>query len=333
MDSRDWAGLKVVENAKDFAAEAVARGMDENGGVFNGAIVGRFLGTERDEGAELAELRISSPPVEVDFRLPREKAPRTVSKRMEEKEKVAALLKLSHDLGAPERKLAILGEGNASARLSGTQFAVKASGCNLATLTNLDVAVCDSEKVLGLLDAKNATDAMVDETLFAARVNPKSKKPSVESIFHAWLLTLEGVEFVGHTHPVTVNQILCAPRARDFAEHRIFPDEVVCCGAQSVFVPYIDPGLALAREIRDRTQSFIKKHKSPPRLILLQNHGLIALGSTPNAVMAATLMAAKAAEIFMGAAAIGGPNFMTEAQVARIASRADEAHRQKELKL
>jgi rhamnose utilization protein RhaD (predicted bifunctional aldolase and dehydrogenase) len=130
-----------------------------------------------------------------------------------------------------------------------------------------------------------------------------------------------------------VNQILCSPRARDFAERRIFPDEVVCCGPQSVFVPYVDPGLALAREIRDRTQSFVTKFNMVPRIILLQNHGLIALGSTPNAVLAATLMAAKAAEIFIGAAAIGGPNFMTDAQVARIASRADEAHRQKELKL
>ena len=323
----------MVENAKDFAAEAVARRMDENGGVLNGATVGQFLGTQQDDGAESAEVRIVSAPVAVDFGLSPKRAPRTVSKRMEEKEKVAALLKLSHDLGAPERKLAILGEGNTSVRISGTQFAVKASGCNLATLTNQDVAVCETEKILGLLDAKNATDGMIDETLFGARVNPKAKKPSVESIFHAWLLTLEGVEFVGHTHPVSVNQILCAPRARDFAEHRIFPDEVVCCGAQSVFVPYIDPGLALAREIRERTQSFIKRNKTVPRLILLQNHGLIALGSTPNAVMAATLMAAKAAEIFMGAAAIGGPNFMTEAQVARIASRADEAHRQKELKL
>src|SRR5262249_29479138 len=140
-------------------------------------------------------------------------------------------------------------------------------------------------------------------------------------------------EFVGHTHPITANQILCSPRARDFAERRIFPDEVVCCGPESVFVPYIDPGLALAREIRDRTTSFIKKNKSTPRLILLHNHGPIAIGATPNAVQAATEMATKAAEIFMGAAAMGGPNFMTEAQVQRIAGRADEAHRQRELKI
>lgn len=252
---------------------------------------------------------------------------------MEEKDKLAALVRLSHDLGAAEHRLAILGEGNASVRLSHEQFVVKASGCNLATLTPTDVTTCESKKILDLLDAKQATDTMVDQTLFDSRLSSKSKKPSVESIFHAWLLTLDGVEFVGHTHPVGVNQILCSPRARDFAERRIFPDEVVCCGPQSVFVPYIDPGLALAREIRDRTQAFITKFAAVPRLILLQNHGLIALGSSPNAVLAATLMAAKAAEIFAGAAAMGGPNFMTEANVARIASRADEAHRQKELKL
>lgn len=247
--------------------------------------------------------------------------------------KLGTLLALSRDLGAPERKLAILGEGNTSTRMGAGQFAVKASGCNLATLTEGDVTVCDAEKILKLLDAKKISDAVIDQTLFDARVNANAKKPSVESIFHAWLLTLEGVEFVGHTHPVSVNQILCSPRARDFALGRIFPDEVVCCGAESVFVPYVDPGLALAREIRDRTQAFVKKHGGAPRVILLQNHGLIALGATANAVMAATLMAAKAAEIFMGAAAMGGPNFMTAPQVERIAGRADEAHRQRELKI
>jgi rhamnose utilization protein RhaD (predicted bifunctional aldolase and dehydrogenase) len=332
-DTDELVGLKVVENAKEFAAEVVARRLEGNEGELNGATIGHRLVTELDARVETPEVEIASTPVEVDFRLPRAKAPRTNSKRMDEKEKIGALLKLSHELGAPERRLAILGEGNTSVRLSTTEFAVKASGCNLATLTNQDVATCDSQKILALLDAKQAADELIDQTLFDARLNVKSKKPSVESIFHAWLLTLEGVECVGHTHPVSVNQILCSPRARDFAEHRIFPDEVVCCGPQSVFVPYFDPGLALAREIRDRTQSFIKRFKTNPRVILLQNHGIIALGSTPNAVMAATLMATKAAEIFAGAAAMGGPNFMTEAQVARIASRADEAHRQKELKL
>jgi rhamnose utilization protein RhaD (predicted bifunctional aldolase and dehydrogenase) len=127
--------------------------------------------------------------------------------------------------------------------------------------------------------------------------------------------------------------VLCSPRARDFAERRLFPDEVVCCGAASVFVPYTDPGIPLAREIKERTLLFLKQFGHTPRLILLQNHGLIAIGPTPEAVLSCIRMATKAAEIFVGAAALGGPNFMSLKDIERIASRPDEWYRQRELKL
>lgn len=243
------------------------------------------------------------------------------------------LVSLSRELGREDRQLAILGEGNTSTLLDGGRFAVKASGACLASLQPEDVTVCDRTALLGLLDQKHLTDAQVNDALLASRVDAKAKKPSIESVFHAWLLTLEGVRFVGHTHPLTVNQVLCSPRARDFSERRMFPDEVVVCGASSVFVPYTDPGLPLAREIRDRTRTYLEKQGFPPRLILLQNHGLIALGTGPGAVVAATLMAVKAAAIFMGAAALGGPVFLTPPHVERIAGRADEAYRQQQLKL
>ena len=66
---------------------------------------------------------------------------------------------------------------------------------------------------------------------------PRPKKPSVEALFHAWLLTLPDIHYVGHTHAPAVNGILCSPRAREFATKRIVPDEVVCCDVESVFVP------------------------------------------------------------------------------------------------
>lgn len=247
------------------------------------------------------------------------------------KDRLLELLQLSHQLGREDRDLAILGEGNTSAKLSPEQFAVKASGSNLATLKEADLTVCQSAIVLGLLEKKSVSDEELNQTLENARINGEGKKPSIESVFHAWLLTLQGVEFVGHSHCLTANQILCSPRARDFAERRLFPDEVVYCGPASVFVPYADPGLVLAREIRDRTNAFIQQQGQLPKLILLQNHGIIALGMTPNAVLACTLMAAKAAAIFMGAAAMGGPNFLTLQQVDRIAGRPDEAYRQRQL--
>jgi rhamnose utilization protein RhaD (predicted bifunctional aldolase and dehydrogenase) len=246
---------------------------------------------------------------------------------------IEAVLELCRELSGADRKLAILGEGNVSASVSRTDFLVKASGSSLAAMTDKDLTLCKAEPIIALLDRKTITDADVQGELMGARVRAGDKKPSVEAAFHAWLLTLENVSFVGHCHPTAVNQVLCSPRARDFAERRIFPDEVVCCGPASVFVPYTDPGIPLAREIRERTAHFIKQHAYVPRLILLQNHGIISVGATVEAVWSAILMATKAAEIFVGAASLGGPNFMSQKDVDRIAARPDEHYRQQQLKL
>jgi rhamnose utilization protein RhaD (predicted bifunctional aldolase and dehydrogenase) len=245
-----------------------------------------------------------------------------------------SMLTLSHELGREDRKLALLGEGNTSARLSDRTFVVKASGSNLATLGKADVSECRYDKLLPLLDSKPLSDRAVDEALLAARVSFAAKKPSVEAIFHAYLLTLPGINFVGHTHPTKVNGLLCSTHARTFAEQRLFPDEIVCCGMESVFVPYTDPGLKLAQAIRQAVVAYVKRLSRSPRVILLENHGLIALGATAESVLATTLMSAKAAEIFAGAAEIAGlPRFLTRAQVVRIAGRRDEHYRQKVLGL
>ena len=246
---------------------------------------------------------------------------------------LARLLELSHQLGREDRHLAILGEGNTSARLSADTFVVKASGSNLGSLTGAGTAACRFDKLLPLLDRKAMADAAIDEALFAARTDPNSRKPSVEAMFHAWLLTLPGVNFVGHTHPVAVNKILATKHARAFATKRLCPDEIVCCGAEFVLVPYIDPGLKLAQGIRAAVQAYIRRLARPPRVILLENHGVIALGATPEAVLAATLMVNKAAEIFAGAVALGTPRFLSAATAARIAGRPDEHYRQKALGL
>ena len=248
-------------------------------------------------------------------------------------EPLSDIVRLARELGREDRRLAILGEGNVSAKLSSTQFEVKASGACLATLTQDDLTLCESPRLLALLDQKSLSDASVDQALLDARVDGQARKPSIESLFHAWLLAIDRVNFVGHCHPVAVNQVLCSPRARDFAERRLFPDEVVCCGPASVFVPYADPGLPLAREVAERTKAFHHQNGYVPRLILLQNHGIIASGATPEGVLSAILMADKAAAIFMGAAAMGGPNFLKPEHVERIAGRPDEAYRQKQLKI
>jgi len=243
-----------------------------------------------------------------------------------------ALLALSHELGREDRGLALLGEGNTSARISADVFLVKASGSVLATLSRGALTACRFGKLTPLLGSRGMTDAAIDAALLAARVDPAARKPSVEAVFHAYLLALPGVAFVGHTHPVAVNQLLCSRHARTFARRRMFPDEIVCCGVESAFVPYTDPGLRLAQAIRRAVEAYIGRLSRPPRVILIENHGFIALGPTPEAVLSATLMGEKAARVFAGAAAAAGmPRFLAPAQVARIAGRPDEHYRQRAL--
>ncbi len=244
---------------------------------------------------------------------------------------IQSLLEVSHQLGGEHLRMAILGEGNTSVRLDDYSFAVKASGSNLASLKESDITRCAFERLLPLLDVPTATDVEIDQALLAARLDSADKKPSIEALFHAYLLTLPHVSCVGHVHAIAVNQILCSPRARDFAEKRTCPDEIVMCGVESVFVPYAEPGLELSQAIRREVVSFVKRTGRDPKVILLQNHGIIAVGSSPKAVWASLLMAEKAAEIFVGAAALGGPVFLTPAQGERIAGRPDEHYRQKML--
>lgn len=239
------------------------------------------------------------------------------------------LLHLSHEIGREDRGLTLFGEGNTSARLPDGHYLVKASGTALATLREEDVVECRSAAVLPLLERVSMSDNDIEQALLDARVKSNAKKPSVEAVLHAWALTLPGVDFAGHCHSVHVNQILCSPRARDFAEHRIFADEIVMCGRASVFVAAADPGLELAQSIRRETDAFIEKQGFQPKVILLEGHGIIALGATARAVFGTLMMAEKAAQVFVGAAQLGGPVFMSEQQIDRIATRPDELYRQR----
>ena len=242
------------------------------------------------------------------------------------------LLTLSHELGREDRSLAILGEGNCSARLSDERFLVKASGSSLRTLTRAQLTECDTKRVTAMIDMQALEGAALEKELMASRIHQDAPRPSIETAFHAWLLQQEGVHFVGHCHPVCCNMILCSMAAEKFATERLFPDQVVCCGPQSIYVPYCEPGLPLAREIRAKVILYTRRNYGRiPRLILLGNHGVIAIGGSASEVLAGILMAEKAAQIFIGAVQLGGPVFLPQHQTQRIDGRADEAYRRRQL--
>ncbi len=238
------------------------------------------------------------------------------------------LVAMSRHLGNPALDYAILGEGNTSARADAKTFWVKASGVSLRELDLNDLVRMDFARVMELLQCETLSDAEIRRGLESARVEPQAKSmPSVETFLHALVLQLEGINFVGHTQPAAVNALLCSKKAAEAVNGRIFPDHIVYCGPASVYVPYTDPGLALARSVRQALVEYGEVWGEIPKVIMMQNHGFIALGKTVEDVENITAMAVKAARVLAESYALGGPNFLTAEQVQRIHTRPDELYR------
>ena len=203
------------------------------------------------------------------------------------------LLELAHMLGP----YAICGEGNVSMK-DDDCFWVKASGTSLDTLSKADLVACKMSGVpfdsLGL-------------------------KPSIETGFHAWFQReFDAIKFVAHTHPSKTMEVVCSEQIWSFAEHRLFPDQIVRNGAKSCVVPYSMPGKPLLEEIKKSVLAFIEEEGYFPKLILLQNHGIIVASTSHKECIASTLMCEKSAEIFIGAKVLGQTRFLSEDEVKEI---------------
>jgi rhamnose utilization protein RhaD (predicted bifunctional aldolase and dehydrogenase) len=241
------------------------------------------------------------------------------------------LVAMTRALGDPALDYAILGEGNTSARIDAETFWVKASGAEMRTVDGSGLVRVRFDRVLALLEAGCPDDEQVRAGLEAAKADPAVPgRPSVETVLHALALQVGDTRFVGHTHPTAVNAVLCSEGAEEALAGRLFPDEIVYCGPAPVFIPYTDPGVPLAVAVRDAVDRYLAGYRQPPRVILMQNHGLIALGRTALEVQNITAMAVKAARVLLGTYALGGPRFLSPEAVARIHTRPDEQYRRRE---
>ncbi len=204
-----------------------------------------------------------------------------------------SIIELARALGP----YAICGEGNVSVK-DDDCFWVKASGTSLDTLEKKDLVACKMSGVpfdsLGL-------------------------QPSIETGFHAWFMReFDAIKFVAHTHPPRTMEVVCSEQIHSFAEHRLFPDQVVRNGAKSCVVPYAMPGKPLLEKIKESVTEFTEKEGCFPKLILLQNHGIIVASTSHKECIASTLMCEKSAEIFIGAKILGQSRFLSEAEVKEI---------------
>jgi rhamnose utilization protein RhaD (predicted bifunctional aldolase and dehydrogenase) len=246
-------------------------------------------------------------------------------------DRLMKLILLSHQLADPSLDLVIIGEGNTSTSCNDGTFWVKASGCQLATIGEEGFSHVNADVIFELIAKDHLTDVEIEKGLLNSLLDQNMKKPSVETFLHALFLYKANIQWVAHTHPASVMSILCSVNgAKPFTQH-LFPDEIVVCGEMPMVVPYVDPGLSLAHTVRDILYEYLDAYGTAPKLVLMENHGIVALGSNPDEALNISIMAEKWARTIIGTYIMGGPRYLTPDQAKRIETRPDEAYRRKQI--
>lgn len=250
------------------------------------------------------------------------------------------LVDLTRRLGDPSRDLAVLAEGNTSELLGDGRLVVKASGAGLAEATAEDFVLADVDAVMRVVDDPAATQADLSGLLVAAGSDRPGgagpRRGSIETVVHAAVHAaareagVETVRFIGHTHPTAVVGLLASVRAEEAWSRLVYSDEAVVVG-RPLFVPYATPGIDLGRGYARALRAYLAGHGVLPQLVLLANHGIVALAPTAAGVEAVSTMAVKGARVRTAAYAVGGVAPLTDGQVAKFFARDDIAERRTNL--
>ena len=157
--------------------------------------------------------------------------------------------------------------GNSSVKLDNGEMLIKASGFLLSDVNEdsgysrvYTALVCDiirNKEIVNSID-KRQRESLTSTFLKEATIDKKNR-PSIETLLHSLLR-----KYTLHTHSIVVNMIAVR---KDWKEifNSIFKDEVIA------FVSYETPGIELAIALGKELRNFNKI----PKIIVLQNHGLI----------------------------------------------------------
>ncbi|MFC1510643.1 class II aldolase/adducin family protein [Candidatus Omnitrophota bacterium] len=161
------------------------------------------------------------------------------------------------------------GGGNTSAQLDDGNMLIKASGCLLSDITDLNGYLeVNKTSVLALLDqvksnvnlSKRKQDDLVAREIVHTIIKGAGR-PSIETFLHTLLY-----KYTLHTHPIAVNCLTASPSWKEKLE-TLFPD--------AAFVTYQSPGFSLALAVKKEIDAFHQTHQQKPHICFLQNHGLI----------------------------------------------------------
>jgi rhamnose utilization protein RhaD (predicted bifunctional aldolase and dehydrogenase) len=211
------------------------------------------------------------------------------------------LIGLTRRLGLPERDLVILAEGNTSEQVDDKTVVVKASGSSMADASAETFVTVDQDELLRILRDPDTTQ----DALTAALTAETGVRASIESLVHVAARAFGPKKYVAHTHPTEVVALLASVEAETSFALPVYSEEYMVLG-RPLFVPYAQPGIELGRVFLELLEEYVADHGETPSLVLLGNHGIIAISDTAFGAEAISLMAVKSARVRIGARSAGG---------------------------
>lgn len=187
------------------------------------------------------------------------------------------LIKISKYAGMRE-DLIQAGGGNTSVKLSDTEMLIKASGFQLADVTETEGFSTVNPQVIVQFFQTNSVGliSQEDEKELLNSSYIRGGRPSIETFLHSITrkVTL-------HTHPTLVNVLVSRKDSKRIIEE-LFPD--------SLYVSYATPGIQLAKEYFIACEEYQKQKniQEVPKVIFLESHGLIVNAESSEEVISLT---------------------------------------------
>jgi rhamnulose-1-phosphate aldolase/alcohol dehydrogenase len=177
----------------------------------------------------------------------------------------------SNLLGRDRAVVNIFG-GNTSAKLTLTDhvgretevLAVKASGSDVATITEPQFALLRLDEIEPLFTRDDMTDEEMVEYLNRTAFEPGRPRQSIETLLHAFV----PYKHVDHTHPDAIISLACTEDAEATARD--------VYGDRMAFVPYIRPGFTLSKWIGQK----VRENRSI-ECVVMGKHGLVTWADDP----------------------------------------------------
>jgi rhamnulose-1-phosphate aldolase/alcohol dehydrogenase len=159
---------------------------------------------------------------------------------------------------------------------------VKASGCDLARITQVGYAPLDLDYLRRLRTLPSLSDDRMANEFRTHLLDCRAPSPSIETLAHAFL----PAKFIDHTHADAILALTNQVRGEEWLREAF--------GEEIIILPYVRPGFELAKEA-------IKALEASPSAIgmVWMHHGLVTWGETARESYERTVQLVEAAERYL----------------------------------